>query len=169
MDPSPESPPDAGAEAQAERLAAADAIVRRNTLWALAGGVMPLPVFDMAAGMGIQLKMLRELSELYGVPFREALAQKIVGSLLSSLGGAALGAVIAGSLIKFVPFIGSALGILGVPVLLAAFTRATGRVFTLHFESGRTLLDFDPVRLRAHFKQEFAAAEIEVTRLGARD
>lgn len=161
-DASAEPPPDAGAEAQAERLAIADAIVGRNTLWALAGGVMPLPVFDMIAGMSIQLKMLKELSDLYEVPFREALAKKIIGSWMSSLGGTALGVVIAGSVIKVVPFVGSALGIVTVPLLLGASTRATGRVFTLHFESGRTLLDFDPVKLRAHFKREFAAAEIAV-------
>jgi hypothetical protein len=35
----------------------------------------------------------------------------------------------------------------------------------MHFESGGTLLDFDPRAMRGHFKQEFEKAKISVTRI----
>jgi hypothetical protein len=51
-----------------------------------------------------------------------------------------------------------------VPVLSAAATHAVGTVFMMHFETGGTLLDFNPTAMRAHFKQEFERAKIDAAR-----
>lgn len=137
------------------RVGRAEAIVRRNVLWSLGAGVVPFPIFDAVAITGVQLKMLAELSELYKLAFTESVAKKILGSLLSSIGGVAIGTVVGSSLVKLVPGVGTALGIMSVPVIGGAATHATGKIFIMHFESGGTLLDFDPHKMRSHFRQEF--------------
>ncbi len=141
------------------RVGRAEAIVRRNVLWSLGAGVVPFPVFDAIAIAGVQLKMLSELSELYGVKFSESIAKKLVGSLASSIGGVALGTAVGTSLVKLLPGVGTALGVVSVPLIGGAATHATGVVFIMHFEAGGTLLDFDPHKMRSHFRQEFEKAK----------
>lgn len=147
------------------RVGRAEAIVRRNVLWALGAGVVPFPVFDAVAIAGVQLKMLAELSELYQVSFKESIAKKLLGTLLSSVGGVAIGTIVGASLVKFVPTVGTALGIISVPLIGGAATHATGKVFIMHFEAGGTLLDFDPHKMRSHFKQEFEKAKQTVAEM----
>ena len=147
------------------RVGRAEAIVRRNVLWSLGAGIVPFPVFDAVALMGVQLKMLAELSNLYKVEFTEEIAKKLIGSLLSSLGGVTLGTFVGGSLAKFVPFVGVVLGVISVPIIGGAFTHATGRVFTMHFEAGGTFLNFDPHKMRTYFKKEFETAKQTVAEI----
>ena len=65
-----ESKPEPAAASPYARIAMADAIVSRNVLWALGAGIVPIPLVDVVAVMGIEIKMLKELSDLYGVGFR---------------------------------------------------------------------------------------------------
>lgn len=151
------------------RLTEAEAVVRHNVLWTLGAGVIPVPIVDVLAVSAVQLKMLKQLSDVYEVSFSESLVKKLVGSLLAGLGGiglgVALGAALGGSIAKLVPALGSAIGVLSVPIVSGAFTHAVGRVFTMHFESGGTFLDFDPRTMRAYFKEEFEKAREVVTEL----
>jgi hypothetical protein len=50
------------------------------------------------------------------------------------------------------------LGFVVTPVLAYAMTKAVGGVFIMHFESGGTLLTFDPKAFREYFIKEFRAA-----------
>lgn len=140
------------------RLAEARSIVQRNALWTLGTGVVPVPVFDLVAVTGVQLKMLRELSRLYGRRFNKGLAKKALAALFTGLGSVGLGGAIARSLVKFIPVVGTALGVISISAVSVALTVATGRVFTMHFESGGTLLDFDARAMREHFRREFEEA-----------
>lgn len=149
---SPASPPGG---ASAERLKQADAIIHRNVLWALGAGVVPLPVLDIAAVSAVELKLLKELSNVYAVEFSKKIAKKVIFSLLTSAGVLGIGCLIGGSLSKLVPFIGTTVGFVSVPVVVAAFTHGLGRVLVMHFEAGGTLLDFDAAAMRLHFQQEF--------------
>jgi len=139
------------------RLDQANAIVKKYQNWSFVGGLIPIPLVDTATISGIQMKMLYELAELYGVPFKAHAAQSIVGSLLGAVVPtmAAAGAV---SMVKFIPVVGTTLGIIAMPALSLAATCAVGRVFISHFEAGGTLLDFDPEKIRDHFRAEFDAA-----------
>jgi len=163
--PKPAGPKPPPAVDTVSRVGRADAIVRRNVLWALGAGVVPFPIFDAVAITGVQLKMLAELSELYKVSFSESIAKKLLGSLISSLGGVALGTVVGASLVKMIPSVGTALGIVSVPLIGGAATHATGKVFVMHFEAGGTLLDFDPHKMRSYYKQEFEKAKQSVADL----
>lgn len=144
-----------------ERLHQAEDIIRRNTLWAMGAGVIVIPWVDVAAASAVQLKLLKNLSDLYGVKFSEGIAKKLVSALLMSSGGVVV-AVAASSLVKLIPGVGSVLGAMTFPLSAAAFTNALGRVFLLHFESGGTLLDFDPKKVQEHFKREYEKARHSV-------
>jgi uncharacterized protein (DUF697 family) len=152
-----------------ERLASADAILRRNVLWACGAGVLPLPLFDMLAVTAIQIKLIKQLSDLYGLTFREDLAKKLIASLLTGVVGVGVGIGLAASLSKLIPVIGTAVGVVTLPVIAGAATHATGKVFIMHFEAGGTLLDFDVPAMRAHFKAEFDGAKDLVTRMYAQE
>ncbi|MDC0747084.1 YcjF family protein [Polyangium mundeleinium] len=160
-----EAPKPAAKEETMSRVGRAEAIIRRNVLWSLGAGVVPIPFVDALAVSGVQIKMLAELSDLYGVPFKDDAAKKVIGSLLSSLGGVTVGAAIGSSFAKLLPGVGTALGIVTVPLVAGAFTHATGKVFLMHFESGGTILDFDPHAMRAYFKQEFERAKETVAKV----
>lgn len=145
------------------RLARAEAVVRRNVLWALGAGAVPVPGVDLLAIIGVQVKLLRELGAVYGLPPRDDRARKLVAALLAGLGGVGVGALLGSSLIKLLPGLGTAIAIAAVPAVAGACTHATGRVFVLHLESGGTFLDFNPRRYREHFRAEFAAERDRVT------
>ena len=126
-------------------------LVDRLSLWSGAAGLIPVPLVDVAAVWGVQLHMLRRLSEVYGVPFSENRGK----SILTSLAGAMIPATAATtmtSLMKGVPIIGTAIGALTMPAVAACGTWVIGKVFMKHFASGGTLLDFNPPDYREFIK-----------------
>ena len=141
-----------------QRVSRAMEVVRRRTNWAIAGGLLPIPGFDILAIAGVQLAMLRELSVHYGVPFQRNLAKSLTTTLLGSVLPYTVGAGLAGSIAKVMPVLGWGVGLAAVSALAGAATHATGLVFVQHFESGGTFLDFDPVATREFFRREFDAA-----------
>jgi uncharacterized protein (DUF697 family) len=145
-----------GAAIDARRLEA-ELIIKRNVLWAMGAGAVPVPILDMALTTGVQLRLLKQLSDLYGVAFSERLARKLLSSLLVGVGGVAVGLAIGASLAKFIPGIG--LTVLGAPILVGALTQAVGNVFVMHFETGGTFLDFNAISLREYFRREYEAAK----------
>jgi uncharacterized protein (DUF697 family) len=135
----------------------ASEVVDRFSLWSGAAGLIPVPIADMAAVGGVQLLMLRRLSEIYGVPFMENRGKSIIASLAGSVlpaSTATTGAMTIGSLVKGVPGIGWAVGALSMPVLSAGATYVIGKVFIQHFASGGTLLDFNPPDYREFIKAQ---------------
>src|SRR6516225_8797236 len=138
-----------------ERDQVASKLVDRFSLWSGAAGLIPIPLVDMAAVGGVQLQMLRRLSENRGK------------SILASLAGAVIPASTAtttavgvGSLVKSLPGVGTAIGALTMPVFSAGATYVIGKVFIQHFASGGTLLDFNPPDYREFIKaqkEKFAA------------
>jgi uncharacterized protein (DUF697 family) len=135
-------------------------IVRGYLGWSSGAGLIPVPGLDIAAVVGVNVRMLQQLAKLYDVPFKENLAKSLAGSLLSGAGALMLTGP-AASLVKLVPLVGSLAGMLVMPALAAGATWATGKVFIQHFESGGTFLDFDPSKVRAHYAEEFKVAPKE--------
>lgn len=136
----------------------AQALVNSYVPWSATAGLIPVPMFDMAALLSVQLRMLAKLSELYGVPFIENGVKSTVTSLIGTVLSANLGAGL-GSLVKTIPVIGSIAGMAAAPSAYSAVTYAIGRVFVAHFESGGTFLDFDPEKMRAFFVAEYEKAK----------
>ena len=140
-----------------QRDALASQLVDRFSLWSGAAGLIPVPFVDMAAVGGVQLQMLRRLSEIYGVPFSTNRGKSIVASLAGAIipaSTAATTAMSVGSLLKAVPGVGTAVGALSMPVFSAGVTYVIGKVFIQHFASGGTLLDFNPPDYREFIKAQ---------------
>src|SRR6476660_8589029 len=160
---------DTAAMTDQERDEAASKLVDRFSLWSGAAGLIPIPFVDMAAVGGVQLQMLRRLSEIYGVPFSENRGKSILASIAgavipaSTANTAAIGTM---SLIKGLPGFGSVIGALTMPVVSAGATWVIGKVFIQHFASGGTLLDFNPPDYREFIKiqrEKFAARRSAAT------
>lgn len=144
---------------EAEREEAASQLVDRYSLWSGAAGLIPVPLIDVVAVGGVQLQMLRKLSEIYGVPFTENRGKSVIASLAGAIIPASTATTTAmtfGSLIKGAPGFGSAIGALTMPVYSAGVTYVIGRVFMKHFNSGGTLLDFNPPDYREFIKAQQA-------------
>lgn len=131
--------------------------VRYYMGWSAAGGMVPVPGLDMAAVLAAQLKMLSEIGEIYGVPFKQERVRHIVGSLVGSFTPIAT-AQLTGMAVKSIPVIGLLASAFWQPALTSASTWALGKVFIQHFESGGTFLTFDPETVRAYFRQQYEAA-----------
>src|SRR5690606_18689671 len=99
----------------------------------------------------VQLKMLAEISAVYGVEFKENRGKSILISLLSSAGSTTLAVGSLGSIIKSIPGFGQWIGGLTLPVIAGGLTYAVGKVFIQHFESGGDFLNFDDLAAKKVF------------------
>lgn len=155
-DKNEQAPADASAEMTDERRdELASQVVDRFSLYSGAAGLIPIPVVDVATVGGVQLQMLRRLSEIYSVPFSENRGKSIIASLAGALIPASTATSTAmgvGSLFKALPGIGSLIGAVTMPAFSAAATYAIGKLFIQHFASGGTLLDFNPPDYREFIK-----------------
>lgn len=136
---------------QDERTKHADTIIRNHVIWSMGAGLIPILIADIFAVSALQLDMIRQLCKVYGVDFSETQGKAIVTSLTSST----LARVTAGSVVKLIPGLGSLLGGVTVSAFAGASTYALGEVFKRHFQTGGTILDFDPGRLRKLYKEKF--------------
>jgi uncharacterized protein (DUF697 family) len=139
-----------------DRNERASKLVDRFSLWSGAAGLIPVPLLDIAAVGGVQLNMLRRLSEIYGVPFSDNLGKSVIASLAGAVIPASTATTTAigfGSLVKSVPG-GQMVGALTMPVFSAAATYVIGKVFIQHFATGGTLLDFNPPDYKEFIKAQ---------------
>ena len=120
----------------------ANAIIKSNLFWSMGAGLVPVPFLDIAGIAGVQIKMLFELSKLYGVKFSENRVKSVLASLIGSAGtgGIATGAV--ASLIKVVPVVGTFGGVLALPVVAGAFDVRRGQGLCSAFRIWRHLPGF---------------------------
>jgi len=131
-----------------ERLNNAHSTVKKYAMGSMAVGLIPIPYLDFSALTSIQLKMLQHLAKQYEVEF----SKETVRSLIASLFGSAVSVTAAASLAKMVPVVGQASGMISMAVLGGAGTHAVGIVFIEHFESGGTLLNFEPEKVKEKFQ-----------------
>lgn len=126
-------------------------LVERFSLYSGVAGLLPVPVVDVAAVGGVQLQMLRRISQLYDVPFSKNRGKAIVASLAGTMIPASTGLGVA-SMAKSVPVAGTAIGAMTAPALSVGATYVIGMAFVEHFARGGTLLDFDPPDHREFIK-----------------
>lgn len=127
-----------------------DRILRHHMLAATGMGLIPVPVADFAGLMAVQLNMIKELADIYEVPFLKEAVKNVLSSLLGSF-------LLTNSLpwlasaAKVIPVIGHSFGMAVMPVTCGASTYATGKVFIQHFDSGGTFLTFDPEKVKVYY------------------
>ena len=118
--------------------AQADSIIKKHMGLAMAGGIIPIPLVDLAAVTAVQLDMLKQLASTYAVPFESGSARAFVTSLTSALAGTSA-ARMGASLIKLVPGIGTLAGGAAQVVVTGASTYAVGNLFKRLFRDGRSI------------------------------
>ncbi len=142
----------------------ANAITNRRTLYAAGVGLIPVPLVDVAALLGVQVVMIRDIANVYGVDFKEQAVRSIITTLVGDLG--AVGVM---SGVKAIPVVGSVVGAFTASLGGAAATYALGKVFTQHFDQGGTLLNFDPVKSRKYFQEAYQEGKLYVEDLSETD
>ena len=138
-----EAPAAASTEALDHRQEIASRLVSRFAIWAGVAGFIPLPFVDVLAVGGLQLQMLRRISQIYDVKFSDNSGKAIIASTAGSIIPATSG-IGAASMLKTVPVLGTLAGGFVMPTLSAGATYAIGKAFIQHFEGGGSLLDFNP-------------------------
>jgi uncharacterized protein (DUF697 family) len=129
----------------------ADSAIKNHVIWSMGAGLIPIPIADFFAVAAVQVDMIRTISHVYGIDFKESEGKAIISALTSS-GLSRLGA---NTLVKLIPGIGSVLGGLSMSVVSGASTYAVGQVFKHHFESGGTILDLDSERFKRFYEEQF--------------
>jgi len=118
-------------------------VAERFSYWSGFAGLIPVPVVDLAAVSGVQIQMVRRISEIYEIPFSKnrgkALIVSIAGAIIPAT--SVVGAM---SMAKGLPGIGTAVNTLAMPALTASATYAIGMAFIEHYATGGTLLNFSP-------------------------
>src|SRR5450631_202811 len=110
------------------RRAMAMKLVERFSLWSAVAGLIPVPFVDLAAVGGVQIQMLRRISQIYSVPFSQNRGKVLIASLAGSMIPAS-GAMGAASIIKSVPVAGATISAMVMPALSAGATYAIGMAF----------------------------------------
>ena len=142
----------AGSETE-PREEVASKLVDRFAIWSGVAGLVPIPVVDLLAVGGLQVQMLRRLSQIYDIEFSENRGKAVIAALAGTMIPATSG-MGAASALKAVPILGMLAGSFVMPALSAGATFAIGKAFIQHFESGGTLLDFNPPDYREFVKAQ---------------
>jgi uncharacterized protein (DUF697 family) len=130
-------------------------IVKRAMWWSMGAGLVPLPILDLVAVSGVQLKMLCDLSKIYDLPFQKSRVSAVVGSLVGFVVPHAVSYGLIGSLAKAIPWGGVIAVAPSMALFSGACSWALGNVFIQHFESGGTFLDFNPDAVKEYFRAQF--------------
>jgi len=134
-------------------------IVKVHSRIAAVVGLLPGGLLNFAAVLAVQVPMVWRIARAFGQNVGKEQVRGLLISLFTSVipglvgqgAGAAISsipAVVAGTVVYFV----------ATPILAFAMTRAVGNVFIMHFESGGTLLTFDPKSFTEYFVNEFKKA-----------
>jgi uncharacterized protein (DUF697 family) len=122
-------------------------------------GLLPGNILNFAAILAVMVTMVWRIATTFG--HRDG-KNRIRGSIMALIGAViptGIGHGIAAMVIAIPAMIaGSVLYFLVTPVLAYALTKAVGNTFVMHFESGGTLLNFDPKGFQEYFLKEFQEA-----------
>jgi len=154
-----------GKKTDAEKI---DKIISRHILFSMTAGAIPIPLVDIAAVTAIQVDMIKQIAEVYNVPFDNDKGKSIVTSLagasLAHMGGATAGRIGA-SVLKSIPLVGTFLGVSTQVVLSGATTYAIGKAFDLHFSKDGTFVDFKAEEIKKSFDEFFQKGKEIVEKL----
>jgi uncharacterized protein (DUF697 family) len=138
----------------------AEKIIRSHVLWAMGGGLIPIPLVDFAAVTAIQLEMLQQLAELYEVNYSKSSGKTFV----SALTGTTI-ASIGASMLKAIPGVGSILGGASMSVMSGASTYAVGQVAINVFSGSGSLIDFDLTQAKRAYDHAYTQGKSYVSDL----
>jgi uncharacterized protein (DUF697 family) len=134
-------------------------VVRLYSMIGAGVGLLPGGLLNFGAILIVQIAMVWRIASVFG---HKDGKDRIRGSILSLIGSAVPTVVghSAGFAVASIPAViaGTAIYFIVTPVLAYAMTQAVGKAFIMHFESGGTLLTFDPRAFGEYFLKEFQSA-----------
>lgn len=144
------------------RTGKAKQIVRQYTVWAAGGGLLPMPLVNIATVTGLQVSMLERLSKLYDADYSRSTAQMFVsaltGTTVLSVGYRASTAL------RFVPGIGTVIGGAAMSTLAGASTYAIGQATIKSLETSGDLLHVDIEQAKDTFDEAFKRGRVLLDR-----
>jgi uncharacterized protein (DUF697 family) len=118
----------------ARRRALARRIVERHRNYAAVSGLVPLPAANIASVTTVNVRMVKQLSELYGVPFQRDRTRSLIIALIAGAVPTGAGLAASSTLMWIVP--GGLIWGLGAAAITAgALTHGIGMVFVDSFEA----------------------------------
>ncbi|HUI13517.1 MAG TPA: DUF697 domain-containing protein [Xanthobacteraceae bacterium] len=127
--------PEAAQKFDAKRRALAHRIVARHKNYAAMGGLVPLPVANIGAVTAINLRMVKQLSDLYQVPFERDRTRALIVALVGGAAPTGIGTATSTALMWVIPG-GMVVGLGAAALTAGALTRGIGHVFIESFERG---------------------------------
>ena len=138
----------------------AEKIINSHVLWAMGGGLIPIPLVDFVAVTAIQLEMLQQIAHLYGVSYSHSMGKTFVSALTGTT-IARLGA----SFLKAIPGLGTMIGGASMAIASGASTYAVGQVAIGHFSSGGSLSNFVEEQVKTAYDSAFEQGKSYVSNL----
>jgi len=126
----------------------AQQIISTHVSWAVAAGLLPVPLLDFGLVTAVQLDMVHQLCSAYGVSYTQSEAKTRV---IAVMGG--MTPRLMSSVIKVLPVIGTLGGLVAMPVLSGASTYAVGQTLAKHFEEGGNLENFEISKFTEFYRQ----------------
>jgi uncharacterized protein (DUF697 family) len=136
-------------DTRAELTRQGEEIIWNHTAYVAAVSILPFAGVDLVAVTALQLRMLSQLTALYGHErqWSDDLGRKLIGIVLAD----ATGVAVAGRLVKFFPPFSLAAAVVG-PATAGAATTLLGRIFHTHYASGGDLRSFDAAKARRQYQ-----------------
>jgi len=116
--------------------------------------LIPFVVLDVAATIAIQVKMIKDICDLYNIPFKNENARAFISGLVGGGVATIASSGLKNVLLKSMPHIGSTVAFLAQPALGFSTTYALGQVFIKHLEEDGALTDFDSEKMREVFRDQ---------------
>lgn len=108
--------------------------INKSALLAAGCGAIPTPYIDVAGTIVVQMNMTKNLCELYGIEWNEHIVKGLIGSVLGNIGKRTVA-----SMVKSVPFIGTAIGGFANATLSYVSTIALGKAFVKYVQMNKTV------------------------------
>src|SRR4051812_42848027 len=137
MMPKSEAPAAADLAATLRRRKAV-AIVERYANYSAIGGAIPVPLANAAAITALLVRMVKSLSDLYGVPFERNRTRSVIIGLMGGALPTGFATIATSTIALFVPGV-NVLGLAVSSVTSGAYARSIGQLFIEHFENGAAL------------------------------
>ena len=140
----------------------AQSIIRKYTLASTGLGFIPNPIVNVGSTASTQIMMIRELCELFNVPFNKNLAGVALNAVLGSMVTKAAGMLAAIFIPGAKPMARFNLAGGGISGL---YTNTVGEFYKIHFQKGGSLKDASITDLSKYFKEEYERGDIGLNNL----
>ena len=134
----------------------AENCIKNHVIAAMGIGLVPSALVDVVGITGVEVKMIRDLANIYAFPVPNKLvAYKVLISLISSIGAVYFSTRMHAAL-KGVPLVGHAVYVGLLSLTGGAAVYAVGKIFQKHYESDGTFLSKDNKYIRDYFKEKYS-------------